>query len=121
MAKNGGDDIWKLIGGVCVGIVGIAVLDYLVGGRGKENNAALMPDRFEDQIDLGVEELNNQFGKQWVNKGLDRIQNSLQRALPLPVVAAVYAVELMSKNNFWPISGYDKKQAALQQLRGLPS
>lgn len=121
MAKNGGDDIWKLIGIVGGGLVGIAILDYLVGGRGKENNAALMPDRFEDQIDLVVEELNNQFGKQWVTKGLDRIQNSLQRALPLPVVAAVYAVELMSKNNFWLMSSYDKQQAAVRRLRGLPS
>jgi hypothetical protein len=121
MAKKDGDDIWKLLKIVGGGIVGLVVLDYLVGGRGKENNAALMPDRLEDQIDLVVEELNNQFGKQWVNEGLDRIQNSLQRALPLPLVAAVYAVELMSKNNFWPISGYDKKQAALRRLRGLPS
>lgn len=121
MAKNGGDDIWKVIGIVGGGIVGLAVLDYLVGGRGMENNAALIPDRLEDQIDLAVEELNNQFGKQWVNKGLNQIQNSLQRALPLPVVAAVYAVELMSKNNLWPMSGFEKQQAAVRRLRGLPS
>lgn len=121
MAKKGGDDIWRVIGIVGGGIVGIAVLDYLVGGRGKENNAVLMPDRFEDQIDFVVGELNNQFGKQWVTKGLDQIQNSLQRALPLPVVAAVYAVELMSKNNLWRMSGPYKKQAAVRRLRGLPS
>lgn len=121
MAKKGGDDIWKLLGIIGGGIVGLTILDYLLGGRGKENNAALMPDRLEDQIDLVVEELNNQFGKQWVNKGLDWIQNSLQRALPLPVVAAVYAVELISKNNLWPMSGPAKKQAAVRRLRGLPS
>lgn len=121
MAKKGDDDIWKVIVIVGGGIVGFAFLDYLVGGRGKENNAALMPDHFEDQIDLVVEELNNQFGKQWVTRGLDRIQNSLQRALPMPVVAAVYAVELISKNNLWPMSGPYKKQAAVRRLRGLPS
>lgn len=120
MAKKGGDDAWKLLG-IVGAVAGLVVLDYLVGGRGKENNAALMPDRYEDQIDLAVEKLNNQFGTQWVNEGLDRIQNSLQRTLPLPVVAAVYAVELMSKKNPWSISGYDKKQAALRRLRGLPS
>lgn len=121
MAKKGGDDVWKLLGIVGGGIVGIVVLDYLVGGRGKENNAVLMPDRLEDQVDLVVEGLNNQFGKQWVNKGLNHIQNSLQRALPMPVVAAVYAVELMSKNSLWPMSGPAKQQAAVRRLRGLPS
>jgi hypothetical protein len=119
MTKKGGDDIWKFLGTLGAGLVGLALLDYALGGRGKKNNAALIPDRFEDQIDLVVTELDNQFGKQWVNKGLDWIQNSLQRALPLPVVAAVYAVELMSKNSLWPMTGPAKKQAAMNKL--LPS
>lgn len=121
MAKKAGDDIGKLLGVLGGVIVGGVVLDYLLGGRGKESNAALVPDRLEDQIDLVVEEFNNQFGKQWVNRGLNWIQNSLQRVLPPAVVAAVYAVEVMSKNNLWPMSGYDKKQEALRRIRGFPS
>lgn len=120
MAKKGSDD-GRILLGIVGAVVGLVVLDYLVGGRGKENNAVLLPDSYEDQIDLVVETFDNQFGKQWVKEGLDRIQNSLQRALPPLVVATVYAVELMSKNNLWPMSGYDKKQEALRRLRGLPS
>jgi hypothetical protein len=118
MAKTGGDDdFWKLLGIVGAGLTGLALLDYLLGGRRSENNAVFIPDRFEDQIDLVVEELDKQFGKQWVNETLNRIMNSLQRALPLPVVAAVYAAELMSKNSLWTMSGPAKKQVAINKLQ----
>lgn len=111
----GGDDgltILLVIGGA---VGGALLLDYLLSGR-RQYNAPLLPDRVEDRIDFVVKELDDQFGEQWVNLGLDWIASSLRRALPLPVVAAVYSAEAVSKNGPWLMGGLAKKQYALRQL-----
>lgn len=116
MAKKN-DDILGKIAGLGALLAGLVILDYALFGR-RENDAALLPNRFEDQIDRAVAELDRRFTKQWVNRSLDSIQRSLQRALPPQVVAAVYAAELTAKSNiFRPMSGAAKKQVALNKLR----
>lgn len=116
MAKKGGGDGWifpllVLVGGVA--------LYYTQAGRGEENDAALIPNNIEGQIDLVVEKLNKQFGKRWVDRGLDALRSHLQRVLPPYVVAlvgAVYAVELMSRS--MPMTSHVKQQTAVQMVRG---
>lgn len=116
MAKSGGDDIWQKLLGLGAIVGGIMLLDYALGGRRKENDAALVPNRIEDPIDNAVAELDRRFTKQWVDKSLDFIMKSVQETLPLPIVFAVYGAELMSKNSLWPMSGADKKTEALRRL-----
>lgn len=113
MAKKGGGDGWILL---LLALAGGVALYYTQAGRGEENDAAFIPNNIEGQIDRVVLELNKQFGKWWVDRGLDALGSHLQRVLPPHVVAlvrAVYAVELMSKRR--PMTSYDKQRAAVQR------
>jgi hypothetical protein len=100
MARRSNSNDWeKLFGIICLG-AGVTALYYALAGRGKENDAAFIPNRIEDRIDLVVAALNNAFGNDWVNWGLDALQAHLQKVLPAPMVAlvrVVYEVERWSK------------------------
>jgi hypothetical protein len=109
--KGGGDDGWAFLGL----LLAAGGLYYLLAGRGEENDAALIPNTLEGRIDFLIEALNKQFGKRWVDKGLDVLKSQLEQRLPplmVALVSVVYAVEQASR--FRAMSGYDKKQAALQ-------
>ena len=114
MAKRGGDDWLKAL----VWIAGLGIGLYLVKvATDEEKSGASVPADPGGQIDLIVQELNQQYGKQWVQFGLSEIQSYLEKKLPKPVVGlvnVVYAVEQQSPY----MSGYDKKQAALKMVRG---
>lgn len=112
MAKNGGGG-WVVV--VLLAALGIA---YLSTGRG-EQNSPLIPDSIEGKIDLVVKALNDHFGHQWVNYGLDALQSYLQRAFPqvAAFVYVVYEVEQLSKNNFNAMGGPAKQQLAAQMAR----
>lgn len=87
----------------------------------EEKSGAAVPADPGGRIDLIVQELNTHFEKQWVQFGLSVLQSYLEKRLPQPVVGlvnVVYAVEQQSTYMPIPMSGYDKKQAALQMLRG---
>ena len=116
--KGGGDD-WGRFLLVLLGLsVGAVALYYLESGRGEESNAALIPDRLEDQIDLAVRRLNERFGHDWVKLGLDALESYLKIVLPWQVVTmvgAIYQIELMSEAN--QINRFSKQQAALRLLR----
>jgi hypothetical protein len=113
MGKRKGDDgWWKLL----LLLLAAGGLYYTQVGRGKENDAALIPDNLEAQIDRVVAELNKRFGKRWVDWGMDSLRSHLQKVLPPQVVAlvgVVSAVELESRRT--PMIGYAKQQAAVQR------
>jgi hypothetical protein len=97
---------------------GTVVLYYTEAGRGKENDAALLPDRLEGRIDLVVATLNKQFGKWWVDRALDVLRFYLRKTLPPELVAllsAIYQVELLSRSV--PMKGYVKRQQAMALLK----
>jgi hypothetical protein len=98
--------------------VGAAVLYYLYSGKGEENDAALIPNDLEGRIDLVVAALNRQFGKRWVDFGLQALRSHLQKVLPPPVVALVnviYNVEQFAR--FTEMSGYQKQQKVVAWAR----
>lgn len=100
--------------------VGAVAYVYTKSGRG-EQNAILIPDSLEGKIDLVVAALNERFGHDWVNAGLDTLQSYLRGSLPPEVIVvadAVIAVEQTSR--YLPIKGPAKRQYAVRQLRGLP-
>jgi hypothetical protein len=112
MAKKGGGD-WLIL--LLLALVGGAALYYIQDGRGEENDAALIPNNLEGQIDRVVAELNKQFGKRWVDWGMDALRSYLQKVLPPPLVAlvnVVTAVEQMSRSR--PMNSYTKQQTAVQ-------
>jgi hypothetical protein len=118
MAKKKGDDWIKAL----LWIAGGALALYVVKvATDEEKSGASVPADPGGQIDFIVQELNQQFGKQWVQFGLSELQSYLEKKLPKPVVGlvdVVYAVEQRSTYMPSPMSGYDKKQAALKMLRG---
>ena len=119
IGKGGGDDWGALIALLLLGVGAIAYV-YTKSGRGEENSP-FIPDSLEGKIDLVVKRLNDHFGKQWVNYGLDVLQSYLAKVLPPEVVMvanAVIAVEQASR--YRAVSGLAKQQAAVRQLRGLP-
>jgi hypothetical protein len=116
MAKKGGDDWGAFIALLLIAGGTIAYI-YTKSGRAEEN-ATLIPDRLEGKIDLVVKKLNDRFGKQWVDAGLNALKSYLQQVLPAPVVEvvdAMYAVEQLSRGSFWPMTGPAKRQAAIQR------
>lgn len=111
MGKRKSDDgWWKLL----LLLLAAGGLYYTQVGLGRENDAALIPNNLEGQIDRVVAELNKQFGKRWVDWGVDALRSQLQKVLPPPLVAlvsVVAAVEQMSRNR--PMSSYEKQQTAI--------
>jgi hypothetical protein len=118
MAKKSGDDWLKAllwIGGISVALYAVKV------ATDEEKTGVPVPADPGGLIDLIVEKLNTQFGKQWVQFGLSVLQSYLEKKLPKPVVGfvdVVYAVEQQSTSMLIPMSGPAKKQAALRMLRG---
>jgi hypothetical protein len=113
MAKKGGDDWWILL---LLVLAGGTALYYIQAGRGEENDAALIPNNLEGQIDRVVAALNKQFGKRWVDWGMDALVSHLQKVLPpqaVALVGVVSAVELASRRT--PMTSYAKRQAAIQR------
>jgi hypothetical protein len=115
MAKRKNDDWLKallFIGG------GALALYYAQAGRGKENNAALIPDSLEDRIDLVVARLNNRFGHDWVNWSFNILTSYLKTVLPSEVVVLVnviYQVEMRARP--LPMTNIQKQQIAVNQAR----
>lgn len=114
MGKRTSDDgWWKLL----LLLLAAGGLYYTQVGLGKENDAALIPNNLEGQIDRVVAELNKRFGKHWVDWGMDALRSHLQKVLPPQVVALVgviSAVELVSRRT--QLTSYAKRQAAVQRV-----
>jgi hypothetical protein len=111
MGKKKSDGGLWIICGLAVGAV---ALYYLQAGRGEESDAALIPNDVEGRIDLVVAKLNKQFGKWWVNRGLDALGSYLESALPPQVVGligVIYQVEQFSKGK--QMTGHQKRQTAV--------
>jgi hypothetical protein len=103
-------------GWLFVGVAALVVI-YTQTGR-EENNATLIPDRLENQIDREVKVLNDRFGKRWVDSLLDVLAFSAQRALPQPlrtVLDVIISVEQMSRDRY--MSPIEKQQTAVQMVR----
>jgi hypothetical protein len=95
--------------------LGLAFLYYARTGLEKENDAALIPNNLEDQIDALISALNKRFGKPWVELGLGVLERYVQGALPASLVVLVRLVsqvENISKRRF--MTGYEKRQLAVQ-------
>lgn len=117
MAKKSNFEGW-LISGVVVGL-GLAFLYYAQTGLERENDAALLPDSLEEQMDSLISALNKRFGKAWVAVGLEVLEHYVQNALPASLVALVSViaeVENISKRRF--MTGYEKQQLAVQMITG---
>ena len=116
MAKKDGGDWWKAL----LWIAGGALVLYVVKTATDEEKSGMpVPTDPGGQIDFIVQELNQQFGKQWVQFSLNVVKSYLEKELPKPVVILVdlvYAVEQQSM--YKSMTGYEKKQAVLQRLRG---
>ncbi|SRR6266404_6142167 len=116
MAKKKGNDGWWIA--ALFAAVGVGLLYYAQTGQGEENDSALIPNSLEGKIDALVAELNNRFGKQWVDVGIGVLKYYLQNALPASLVTlvdVVAAVENMSKRS--QMTSYDKQQLAVQMAR----
>jgi hypothetical protein len=113
MAKKDSDDLLVFLGVATVVAIGYA---WLTSGRG-QNNSPLIPDRLEDQIDLVVEELNKEFGHQWVTYRLNDLQSHIERTWPQ--LTAWVRLLLLAEQAYSHISkaGSAKKQYALQMAR----
>jgi hypothetical protein len=111
MARKGSGGGW---GALLFALVGLGVLYYAQTGQGKENDAALIPNDLERDIDLLIGELNNQFGERWLDWGIKAIKSHLQRTLPhlVVLVDVVSAVELQSRRTL--MTSQAKKQAAVR-------
>lgn len=117
MAKKSNFDGW-LISAAVVGL-GLAFLYYARTGLERENDAALLPNSLEEQIDMLVGALNERFGKAWVGIGLRVLEHYVQGALPASLVALVGViaeVENISKRRF--MTSYDKRQLAVEMANG---
>ena len=111
------DDSWGTILVILLGAAGVAALYYSQAGKGQENDAALLPNSIEDRIDLIVTALNEHFGKQWVDWGLDALRYYIQKTLPPPlvtIVGVIVTVEQMSRRR--QMSSSLKRQTAAQML-----
>lgn len=111
--KGGGDDWGKFFLILGIGLGGIG-LYYLIAGP-EQKNAALIPDDVENQIDLVVRKLNEQFGHEWVNLGLNALEHYLRSILPWQVVALVsviYQVEQLRA-----VHGAAKRQLVAERVR----
>jgi hypothetical protein len=101
MALTKNDKTALMVGG---GLLGGALLYYLMAGAGSEKNAALIPDAIEDRLDLVVKVLDRRFGKVWVDRGISALKSALSETLPGPVVAlvdAVVAAEKLGRQQRW--------------------
>jgi len=118
--KGGGGDDWGKVLGIVIGVgIGAIAVYYLTAGRGEVDNAALIPDDLEGRIDFVVEALNGQFGKLWVDRGLDAVEIYLKGILPWQVVAligVIYQVEQLSKTRY--MNSQAKKETAIKWVRG---
>jgi len=112
--KRGADDQEDLHLALLALVVG-GLVYYAQTGRGEENDAALIPNDLERDIDRVVAALNNQFGHRWVDWGIEVLRSYLRRTLPhvAALVDVVSAVELQSRR--WPMASQAKKQAAVQR------
>jgi hypothetical protein len=115
VAKKTNFEDW-LITAVGIGL-GLAFLYYTQTGLGKENDAALIPNTPEEEIDDLINALNRRFGKRWIEFGLGVLTNYVQNALPAPLVVllrVVAEVENISKGRL--MTGYEKQQLALRMV-----
>lgn len=116
MAKRKNDGLSTIVM-ILVGAAGVAALYYSQVGKGQDNDAALLPNSIEDRIDLVVAALNEHFGKQWVDLGLDALRYYIQKTLPVPlvtIVGVIVTVEQMSRRS--QMSSNLKRQTAAQIL-----
>lgn len=115
MARKKGDD-----GGwiALLAVIVIGGIVYYTQTGQEENDAALIPNDLERDIDGAIAALNAEFGKQWVDQGIWMLRSYLRRLFPQIVALAdvVSAVELESRRR--SMSPYDKQQAAVRALAG---
>jgi hypothetical protein len=103
----------KLLGAALIAL-GLFGLYYLTAGAGRENNAALIPDKIEDRIDGVIDALNARVGKNWGGRALAVLKYLLRGALSAPLVAlvdVVYTVEQEARSGLIP--SYAKRQRAV--------
>jgi hypothetical protein len=110
MARRGGGEAGKVL----LAVGGVILLAWLVGGRGKDNSP-LLPAAIEDPMDRVLAALNNMFGHEWVDRGLNYLQTQLE--LAMPGAAAFVKAAYWAEQNYRGQAGAVKKQAALRALR----
>lgn len=109
--------IVKLLGGVMVGVVGLIALSRNRSKRqGRES--LLLPPMLEAEIDKLISWLEARFGKEWVDFGLDAVQQAVSLGgseLLLRLLKSVYQSEVMGRHKGW--SGAEKLAYAADAIR----
>jgi hypothetical protein len=111
MTRKSNNEGWWIAGLLLAGLG----LYYLQTGLGTQNDAVLVPNTLEGKIDTLVAALNERFGKDWVNVGLNLLKHSLQNELPSPLVNLIGVVALVENTSKgrWMTSS-DKRQLAVK-------
>lgn len=109
--SKGGSDGLKLLAGL-----GFVYLLYKATGlRGQ--NSPFIPDAIEDQIDRAIGLLDRSFGKEWVDHGLNAVEQLVRAnfdAVAPGLAQVIYSAEEVGRQ--LQLSGWEKKQRAVRQL-----
>lgn len=107
MKKKGMKGSTKLFlgaaGSLVAGAVAFFGVAYARSGR-REQDSKLIPNKLEDQIDKLVSWLDNRFGKQWVDRGLDALQTALSTSGPgmlVRILEPVFLAEVTGREKQW--------------------
>jgi hypothetical protein len=116
MGRKKGDDDWEKIGLALLALLVGGLVYYAQTGKGKENDAALIPNDLERDIDRVVAAFNERFGPQWLDQGVAMLRWYLGRTMPQVVALADVVSEVELQSRSWPMTSQAKKQAAAKKV-----
>lgn len=113
MARSKFGGLSVVLGAVAAGAAGFFAIHYLLSGT-REKSAVLIPDSVERRLDIAVRWLDQQFGRQWVDRGLAVIRGALSQAMPgvAALAEVVYQAELLGRQHRW--TGHQKRRHAMR-------
>lgn len=117
MARKKDDSVWVAIGIGLLALAGIVLYHEKTGQD--ENNSALIPDNIERHIDALVTALNYRFTHQWVEAGMYALRMYVRSVMPQLITLVDVVAEIEQQSKFTPMSGPEKKRAAVQMARRL--
>jgi len=116
MGRKKGDDGWEKIGLALLALLVGGLVYYAQTGKGEENDAALIPNDLERDIDRVLAAFNERFGPQWVDQGIAMLRWYLRRTMPQVVALADVVAEVELQSRSWPMTSQAKKQTVAQKV-----
>jgi hypothetical protein len=98
------------------GTMGYFVIAYVRTGR-RGQNSPLIPKQVEKQIDKLVFWLDQRFGKDWVDRGMDALQLALSSTGPgllVQLLEPVFKAEVAGRDKHW--TGAEKREYAASSV-----